>query len=245
MKELQFYNKQFENAVRHELLIYDRPITEKDALLTYDLDCSDFTFDIKDCRTLCAFKNLDRLDINVGFENLSFLQELINLEELYIEFYQNNFNFSYLVPLQKLRSLTVSCGDISNFELHNFEELTKLSCLESLALYKFGTVDLAALKNMSCLTGFYCAHGNKVLNSDSIAHLVNLKALTLIDITVENLDFLNTLSSKTVLALYSVTVLSDIDIKTLQRFEECDLDKVTANGKQVICNFFEDLEAEG
>ena len=48
MKELQFFNKKFEDVVRHELLIYDRPLTEEDALVAYDLDCSEFTFDIED-----------------------------------------------------------------------------------------------------------------------------------------------------------------------------------------------------
>ena len=35
--ELQFHNKKFEDAVRDELRIYDRPLTEEDALLAYDL----------------------------------------------------------------------------------------------------------------------------------------------------------------------------------------------------------------
>ena len=95
MKELQFFNKEFEAVVRHELLIYDRPLTEDDALLVYDLDCSEFTFGIEDCETLCVFKNLDWLSINVGFENLSFLKEFPKLEELSMEFYRHNFDFTY------------------------------------------------------------------------------------------------------------------------------------------------------
>ena len=51
MKQLEFVNKVFEKVVRHELLVYDRPITAEDALLVSDLDCSDFIFDIEDCET--------------------------------------------------------------------------------------------------------------------------------------------------------------------------------------------------
>ena len=156
--ELQFHNKEFEDVVRHELLIYDRPLTDEDALLAYDLDCSEFTFDIEDCETLCAFKNLDWLSINVGFEDLSFLKELPELEELSMEFYRHNFDFSYLVPLQNLRTLFVSGGDISDFEFHNFEELTKLPHLEDLSLHEFGTVNLAALRQMPYLKGFFCGY---------------------------------------------------------------------------------------
>ena len=39
MRELLFYNKRFEKAVRNELQIFDRPITEEDALKAEKLSC--------------------------------------------------------------------------------------------------------------------------------------------------------------------------------------------------------------
>ena len=89
MNELRFFKKDFEDAVRRSLQVYDRPLTEKDALFLYGLDCSNFIFNFEDCDTLCMFKNLDRLDINIGFEDLSFLSKLQNLEVLGIEFYRD------------------------------------------------------------------------------------------------------------------------------------------------------------
>ena len=234
MKELQFFNKEFEAVVRHELLIYDRPLTEDDALLVYDLDCSEFTFGIEDCETLCAFKNLDWLSINVGFENLSFLKELPNLEELAMDFYQSFFDCSYLTPLQHLRSLSISGGDLSGFEFHYFEELTKLPCLESLVLNEFGTVNLATLKQMPYLKCFYCGYANKVYNIEAISYLVNLEGLTLIDVTLPNIDFLRTLPNRMVLTLYGINILENVDFKELERFEECDLDEIEINGERVI-----------
>ncbi len=50
MNELRFYKEDFEDEVRRSLQIYDRPLTEKDALLIYGLDCSNFTFNFKDFR---------------------------------------------------------------------------------------------------------------------------------------------------------------------------------------------------
>ena len=232
--ELQFHNKKFEDAVRDELRIYDRPLTEEDALLAYDLDCTEFTFDIEDCDTLCAFKNLDWLHINIGFENLSFLAGLPNLEELYIEFYRDNFDCAYLIPLKKLQSLTISGGDISNFEVHNFEELTKLPCLESVGLHEFGTVDLLALKDMPSLTDFFCGYADKVYNIEVISQLVNLEGLTLIDVTIPNLDFLRMLPSTMVLELCGVNILENVDFKELDRFEQCELEEIEINGERVI-----------
>ena len=234
MKELQFFNKKFEDVVRHELLIYDRPLTEEDALVAYDLDCSEFTFDIEDCDTLCALKNLDWLSINVGFEDLSFLKELPKLEELSMEFYRHNFNFSYLTPLKNLRTLFVSGGDISDFEFHNFEELTKLPHLEDLSLHEFGTVNLTALRQMPYLKGFFCGYANKVYNTEAISYLVNLEGLTLIDVTLPNIDFLRTLPSTMVLDLCGVNILENVDFKELERFEECALDDIMINGERVI-----------
>lgn len=231
---LRFHNKEFEDVVRQELLIYDRPLTKEDALLACDLDCSEFTFDIEDCETLCAFKNLDWLSINVGFEDLSFLKELPKLEELFMEFYRHNYNLSYLTPLKNLRTLFVSGGIISDFEFHNFEELTKLSHLEELSLHEFGTVNLAALKQMPYLKGFFCGYANEVQNIEAISYLVNLEDLTLIDVTLPNIDFLRTLPSTMVLDLCCVNVLENVDFKELERFEECDLDDIEINGDRVL-----------
>lgn len=234
MKELQFYNKEFENAIRHELLIYDRPITDEDALLANDLDCSEFTFDIEDCDTLCAFKNLDWLHITIGFENLTFLQELTNLEELYIEFYRDRFDCSYLTPLKNLRSLLVSGGDWSEFEFHNFEALAQLPYLEDLTLHEFGSVDLAALQQMSYLKGFFCGYADKVYNIEAISYLVNLVSLDLIDVTIPNLDFMRTLPDKMLLALNGVNILENVDFTELHRFREYDLSDIEINGERVI-----------
>ena len=42
-KELKFYDQGFEEVVRCELHIADRPITEEDALKAHVLDCLDFS----------------------------------------------------------------------------------------------------------------------------------------------------------------------------------------------------------
>ena len=90
-------------------------------------------------------------------------------------------------------SLTISGGAVSSFQFHNFKELTKLPSLESLGLHEFGSVDLSPLKQMTHLKDFFCGYSNNIKNIDAITYLVNLEVLTLIDVTVNNFDFLNTL----------------------------------------------------
>lgn len=233
MQELKFFNKRFEDVVRHELVIYDRPITDVDALLVCDLDCSQFTFDAEDCGTLCAFKNLDWLDINVGFENLSFFKNLQNLEELFIEFHQDCFNFSYLTGLKKLTSLTVSGGDLSDFKLDNLGALSKLPELEDLGLHEFGSVDLSELKNLTRLKGFFCAYGNDVKNIEAISYLTNLEALTLLDIKINNFDFLKPLSGDVIINLNGIIVLENIDIDGFKRFKECSIEESFINDEKI------------
>ena len=234
MKQLEFVNKSFEKVVRHELLIYDRPITDEDALLAYDLDCSDFIFDIEDCETLCAFKNLDWLDITIGFENMSFLQNLKNLEELTIEFYGDDFDFTYLSLLKKLTSIMVTGGAWSNFNFHNLNAISQLPLLKELTLHEFGSVDLLALKEMPQLKGFYCGYASKVENVSVISNLINLESLILIDFAVDNLEFLDSLSEDLILTLCSIEVVGQVSIEKLKRFKEYDLDEIVANGKRII-----------
>ena len=72
-KELKFYDQGFEEVVRCELHIADRPITEEDALKAHVLDCLDFFFDPRDYDALSAFKNLTQLSMSMNTNELDFL----------------------------------------------------------------------------------------------------------------------------------------------------------------------------
>ena len=234
MNKIQFHNKNFEVEVRDALQIYDREITQDDALKLYGLECSNFTFDAEDCETLCLFKNLDRLDINLGFENLSFLEKLQNLEVLYIEFYRQKFDCDYLTPLKKLEVLTISGGDVSGFVFHNFEKIAKLPSLKSLGLHEFGSVDLTSLKDMHYLKDFFCGYGNNVHNIEEISNLRNLKSLRLIDLVLPNLNFLRTLPSDMFLELCGIEILEEVNLLELELFEKRDISEIKVNGKMIL-----------
>lgn len=232
MKELHFYNKTFEKVVRNELQIHNRPITDEDVLLISKLDC-DFIFAIEDCETLCAFKNLDWLDITISFEDMSFLGKLENLVELTIEFYKDDFDFVYLSNLKKIKSLMVTGGAWSNFNFHNLNAISQLPLLRDLTLHEFGSVDLSALKEMQQLKGFYCGYAGQVKNVNAISYLINLESLILIDFVVDNLNFLDTLSDDLILELCAIEVLECVNIEKLKRFKEYELDEIIVNGKRL------------
>ena len=234
MKKLHFFNKEFERVVRNELQIFDRPITEEDALKAEKLNCGEFTFHMEDSDTLSAFKNLTYLEINVGFEDLSFLKKLLNLTHLELGFYRSNFDTNYLLPLKKLEILFVSGGDTSDFAFHNFESIAKLPLLNDLGLHEFGTVDLAVLKEMPYIKSFFCGWADKVCNIDAISYLVNLEHLCLIDVTLPNLEFTKTLPDEMSLELCGINILSDVDLSELRRFKECALDEIEIRGEGVI-----------
>lgn len=234
MRELQFYNKRFEEAVRKALQIFDRPLTEEDALNVKSLSCWEFTFDIEDCGALSAFKNLAYLEINVGFEDMSFFKNLANLTHLNLDFYRSNFDTNYLLPLKKLEILFVSGGDMSGFVFHNFERIAELPNLNDIGLHEFGTVDLAVLKDMPYIKSFFCGWADKVNNIEAISNLVHLEHLRLIDVTIPNLEFMRSLPNEMALELCGVNILDSVDLQELRRFKECDLDEIEINGERVV-----------
>lgn len=231
MKALKFYNKEFEMVVRHELLLYDREITEDDVLKVLDLDCSEFTFNMDDCETISFFKNLDWLSINVNFEDLSFLRNFKYLEELSIEFYRDTFDATHLLPLSNLRTLFVSGGVISNFKFKNTYAFTKLPNLISLSLHEFGEIDLLFLKDMPCLESFACLYANKANNVETVSLVSTLKYLDLCDIKLECLSFLDGLKDELKLYLTAVVVEKEYDVEKLKRFRAVDLIESTINEK--------------
>lgn len=234
-KELVFCNPDFENAVRDKLLIKDYPIYEFDALKVIDLDLSLFTFDGRDCNTLNKFKNLECLDINFGFKDISFISTLKNLRQLSFEYYYD-FDFMYLSELKYLRELFVSGGDYSGAKFANLEGISNISKLESLALHEFGYVDLRPLKKMQQLKNFYCGYADKVDNYDSIGSLVNLEKLTLIGLQMDNMEFLKSLPNKMNISLCGMNFTKEIDVSVFERFGRKEICEIIIKNKRV---FFE------
>ena len=227
-KELKFYHREFEMVVREELLIKDRPITDEDALNVFDLDFSNFTFDSRDYEALSAFKNLDWLVINTRADDLSFLRDLPLLEELVLETWGGNnaVDFTCFSHLEHLRELTVSGGDVSSIDFKNLEALHSLKNLTSLTLHEFGTVDLRPLRSMPWLTGLYCGYANEVYDIEAIATLPHLEALTLIDIEMDNLDFLDVFPDSLVICMTGLKVRQGVNYDKLKRFYEGDFDEL-------------------
>ena len=228
-KELKFYHPEFEQAVRDELVISDRAITDEDALNVFDLDCSGFTFDRRDYETLSAFKNLDWLTINTRAVELEFLNELPLLEELNLEIQDDNtVDFNCFSRLSHLRELVVSGGDVSSVDYNNLEGLVELKNLESLTLHEFGTVDLRPLRRMPWLKCLYCGYANDVRDIDAIATLCNLEVLTLIGVEMDNLDFLDKFPDSLYIGLSEIRVKQGIDQSKLSRFTEGEFEEIEA-----------------
>ena len=226
---LRFYNKNFEKEVRHELLIYDRPISKTDALLAYDLDLDGFTFSVEDCETLCAFKNIDWLRIKTDFSDFPFLQGLEKLEKVSVEYVGKEFDCACLSSLKALRYLTVFCENSPRCKIVNVEELAKLPHLEVLTLHHIETVNLQFLEKMHSLKSLELADIQNIKNVDSIARL---RDLSIIDSKLENLDFLNFLDDDTLLIIHSTCVTEAVDVSAFNRFEKYDLDFI-ACGKKI------------
>lgn len=233
-KELVFCNCEFEDAVRKKLLIKDRPVYESDVLKVLELDLSGFYFDVRDCDTLCKFKNLDSLQIDICLKDVSFLASLSKLTELNLEFGLSLFDFKYLSELKCLRELTISGGAWSSMKLVNLEFISDISSLEQLTLHEFGYVDLRPLRKMQQLRSFYCGYAGKVYNYNAIGSLVNLEELTLIDFQMDNIEFLKELPTNMHLLLCGTEFTNEIDISIFDRFVEKDISEITINNERVL-----------
>ena len=115
---------------------------------------------------------------------------------------------------------------MSSIDYKNLEGLVGLNNLESLTLHEFGTVDLRPLRRMPWLKGVYCGYANEVYDIDAIAELCSLEALTLIDVEMDNLDFLDKFPESLVIGLCGLRVKQGIDRSKLSRFTEGDFDEI-------------------
>ncbi len=186
------------------------------------LDCSNFDFVIEDLEIIEKCSSLRNLSINIGTTDLTFLSALPSLESLYLVIwnYKNAVDFRYFSCLQNLKTLEVSGGDISSMALLYTDALATLKKLDSLILHEFGSVDLSFLENMPWLEHFYCGYANEVKNVAAIGKLINLQELTLIDIKMEDLNYLDSLPSTMDLELCSIETRNGIDTEKLRRFQK-------------------------
>ena len=236
MSQILFCNKQFENTVRQALNVFDRPIFDEDVEKITELDLLDFSFQSEDFAILIKFKKLISLAISTSAWKFSFLKALHNLEDLYIENW-NEYNicaFNEFKNLPKLKNLTVSGGTYSDIQFINLENLLPLNHLKSLSLHEFGFVNLLPLANYTQLESFYCGYGRRVANISVIEKFSALKSLSLLGLKLKNLDFLNALPNNLKLEICGLELDEEINVDKLRRFTNYDISEITVQGRMII-----------
>ena len=228
--ELQFNHPEFEEEVRTELGIFDRPIIAEDVLLVSHLDLSNFDFCIEDMDTLSLFKNLKHLDVNMWHSTPNFWYAFPHMEDLYV-CVGDDFDFSSFQNMKELSYLFVSGGDYSDVDYLNLEALLSLERLREVHLHEFGSVDLLPLTSMPQLRELGLHYANKVHNIDIIGSLSQLEELRLTGLYVESLDFLDQLPGHIRLEMCGIHVYGGVDPQRWKRFAERDICEISVKDK--------------
>ena len=228
--ELQFNHPEFEDEVRTELGIFDRPITEEDVLSVLHLDLSNFDFCDEDIATLSLFKNLKHLDVNMWHSTPDFWHGFPHMEDLYV-CVGDDFDFSSFQNMKELSYLFVSGGDYSDVDYLNLEALLSLERLREVHLHEFGSVDLFPLTSMPQLRELGVHYANKVHNIDIIGLLSQLEELRLTGLYVDSLNFLDRLPDHIRLEMCGIHVYSGVDPQKWKRFAEHDICEISIKDK--------------
>ena len=232
---IEFHNNEFERDIRKQLNRTDEPVYEQDLLGITELDCTNYNFDDRDIDILRRMYNLKSLDICIWNHDLEFLKDLSRLEVLGLVYgnREDRLDFELFSGFIRLKELYVSGGMISGIAYDNLDALIGLTELKTLQLHEFGTVDLSPLRQMPGLEDFYCGYANSVTDIDAVGTLRKLKSLTLIDIEMDNLNFLNNLSDDLYLELCADNIMEAIDWDSFNRFREVDICEMKVNGEEI------------
>lgn len=228
--DLRFKHPGFEEEVRTELKIFDRPITEEDALLVSHLDLSNFNLCVEDMETLSLFKKLRKLDVIMWHSTPEFWHSFPHMEELDV-CVGHDFDFASFQNMKELSYLFVSGGDYSNVDYLNLDALLPLKKLQELQMHEFGSVDLLPLASMPQLRELGVHYADKVHNIDIIGSLYWLEELRLTGLDVESLDFLDQLPDHVRLDMCGIHVYGGVDPQKWKRFAEHDICEISVNDK--------------
>ena len=226
--ELSFHCLEFEQEVRKQLNILDRPITEEDTQRVTDLSLSEFTFENDDLETLLCFRNLKELDIETRCEDTDFWKQFIHMECLNWTTLGYDVDFRVFSNMQNLTALSVSGGDYSNIQLRHLDALIPLRKLEDLCLHEFGSVDLAPLEAMKQIKYLRVLYSYGVVNAEAIGSMTQLKWLNLAGLVVNNLDFLDTLPDDLEIEMSGIEILDwqNVDVRKWKRFRNRDISEM-------------------
>lgn len=233
--ELSFHNLEFEQEVRKRLNIFDRAITEDDALLVTELDFTSFNISFKDedLETLYLFKNLKSLAIEMENMGAEFWKHFPKMESLFLVIWGEDVNFEDFSGMTNLNDLFISGGDYSSIKFKNLNALIPLKCSKQLTLHEFGPVNLAPLSDMKQLEDLAICYSNEVECIDTIGKMTHLKSLCLCGLLVDNLDFLDTLPDEIELELCGIEVSGEdeIDVTKWKRFINRDISEIGVKHK--------------
>ena len=221
--ELLFHNSEFEKEVRKQLNIFNRAITDADALLVNELDLT-LDYDI-DLPTLLHFKNLKSLTLEMGYHDDKLWENFPKLEDLCWITWGGKIDFSIFSCLHNLKFLTVSGGDYSSIAFEKLEALIPLKKLEYLQLHEFGPVDLAPLGNVKQLKTLLVRYSDEVKNIEVIGTMAQLKTLCLNGLWIDNLDFLDTLPDELDIEMCGIHTFGTktVDVSKWKRFKKRDI----------------------
>lgn len=228
MQSLIFHNNEFEKIVREVLCVFERAITEEDALMVDELDLSDFCFEKKDFETLFLFTNLKTLSIH--FDDGVWIQ---GFRDLFATYCGQDIDFSVFEHMKKLKSLCVFGGEDYDIPFINLDKLIPLENLERLELHNFGSVDLSPLCKMPQLKALVL-HKNKCLqNINDICEMMWLQELILEHIYIENLEFLDYLPDDIYLKMNHIEILtsSNLEVRKWRRFKKRNICEIIARDK--------------
>ena len=225
MMKLTFCHSEFEQEVRERLNVFDRELTNADALLVKELDLTNFDFKDEDIETLFLFANLTSLSINIGEQNTFFWSHFSNLKDLYWRCWGFEIDFAVFSNMKGLTSLMVSGGDYSNIEFIGLDALIQLNHLDELILHEFGPVDLSPLEKMPQLRHFALLYTDSVKNTETIGKLHWLEKLDLCGLYLDNLDFLDSLPDGIELEMCGIQIYGqkEVDVLKWKRFKKHDI----------------------
>ena len=225
--DLVFHHREFEYEVRSALGVWDRPVTQEDALRVTELDLWNFAFLEEDKDTLCMFTALTSLDINIGSADPVFWSSFPKMKQLYLCCWGPCVDLASFRDMADLERLWVSGGDFSDIDYLNLEALTGLKHLSYLDLHEFGTVDLRPLEDMPQLKTFEVRYAKGVRNIGAIGSMRQLEKLVLDGLYVDDLDFLDALPDTLRLEMCGIRVRGEVDPAKWKRFTEHDICEIS------------------
>ena len=232
---MTFNNREFEQKAVEAVGKPADAIQKSDLSVLKELYLMDDEDMSTDAEYLAWCTNLEELSVELKKDYHGYISNLKYLKWLELSVPGGSFDCMVLEHNKNLEHLGLFGNTYGEIYVENLYRLQSCKKLSELFLFEVRDLDIHGIGSIENLDNLTIEFSNDIIkNIDELTNISKLKYLDLCDVRVESLEFLRGLDENVFLVLIEIDSEKPIDMKSIQRFKNREVDEMIPIWKRLL-----------